>query len=259
MLIEYADAFWFDANTNLIEMLTCYVLDDEFHAIDILKSYITKTPITELIGYNQNPVAAISEINEKLPAIAFVDVNMPHLSGLECSTLINKDVSIIFTTAHAEYAVDAFNQNAYDFLLKPVKYERFLQTILKVTDGRLQKKYTGIQSLKEDHIFVHSGLKGQMVRIAFDDILYIESLNNYLVFHLKTEKHIVYITLKELLQALPGDNFSRIHKSVIINDSKIKAIESSQVVLNDKLRLTIGQAYKEDFFNKLSKSIVKKY
>jgi len=240
-------------------MLTCYIVDDELHAIDVLKSYISKTPSTELIGCNQNPLIALTEINEKLPDIAFIDVNMPQLSGLECSNLINKDVSIIFTTAHAEYAVDAFNLNAYDFLLKPVKYERFLQTIFKVAERRLQKQPGELSSLKEDHIFIHSGLKGQMIRIDLNDIVYIESLNNYLIFHLNTEKHIVYITLKELIQALPSNSFSRIHKSVIVNDSKIKAIESNQVVINDKLRLTIGQAYKEDFFNKLSKNIVKKY
>ncbi len=239
-------------------MLTCYIVDDELHAIDVLKSYIFKTPGTELIGYNQNPLIALTEINEQLPDIAFIDVNMPQLSGLECSNLINKDVSIIFTTAHAEYAVDAFNLNAYDFLLKPVKYERFLQTIFKVAERRLQKQPGESGLLKEDHIFIHSGSKGQMIRIDLDDIIYIESLNNYLIFHLNAEKHTVYITLKELIQALPN-SFSRIHKSIIVNDSKIKAIESNQVVINDKLRLTIGQAYKEDFFNKLSKNFVKKY
>jgi two-component system LytT family response regulator len=239
-------------------MLTCYIVDDELHAIDILKNYLFKTPNTELIGYNQNPLVALTEINEKLPDIAFIDINMPHLSGLECSNLINKEVSIIFTTAHAEYAVDAFTLNAYDFLLKPVKYERFLQTIFKVAERRSQKQPTELNSFKEDHIFIHSGLKGQMIRIDLNDIVYIESLNNSLVFHLKQEKHVAYVTLKELIQVLPANNFSRIHKSVIVNTSKIKGIESNQVVINEKLRLTIGQAYKEDFFNKLSKNTVKK-
>lgn len=238
-------------------MLTCYVLDDELHAIDIIKSYIAKTPNTELIGFNQNPLMALNEINSKLPDIAFVDVNMPHLSGIDCFNLIKKEVSIIFTTAYAQYAVDAFDRNAYDFLLKPVKYERFLQTILKVTDYRLQQS-ANARLYKDDHVFIHTGLKGQMTRIEFDDILYIESLNNYLVFHLKTEKHIVYITLKELIQTLPTDGFSRIHKSVIVNNSKIKTIESNQVIVNEKIRLNIGQAFKGDFLNKLSKQIIKK-
>lgn len=243
-------------------MLTCYVVDDEFHAVELLKDYIIKTPNIELVGFNQNSLTALMEINEKAPDIAFVDIDMPLLSGLEYSNLVKKEVSIIFTTAHADYAVDAFNQNAYDFLLKPIKYERFLQTIQKVITGRLHDPAQSAARggpVKDNHIFVHCGLKGQMIRIELNDIFYIESLNNYLIFYLKDEKHIVYITLKEMLQTLPPDSFSRIHKSVIINDNRIKAIEGNQVVLNEKIKLTIGQSYKDAFLAKIAKTLIKRH
>jgi DNA-binding LytR/AlgR family response regulator len=237
-------------------MLNCYIVDDESHALNVLAGYITKTPQVNLIGTSQDPIVALQEINDMLPDIAFVDIEMPMMSGLELSRLIKKETSIIFTTAHPNFAVDAFDQGSFDFLLKPIRYERFLRSIQKVSEMRL--RMASDTMVQKDHIFIQSGFKGQMIRIKIEDIYFIESMNNYVIIHVNKEKHIVYLTLKETLDTLPKVLFSRIHKSLIVNDEKIRSIEGNMVVIDDKTKLTIGNTYKDAFLEKISRNLVKR-
>jgi two-component system LytT family response regulator len=240
-------------------MLNCYVVDDEFHALNIIAGYINKTPNINLTGKNEDPILALQHINEIAPDIVFVDIEMPSISGLEFSKLLNKDTTIIFTTAHPNFAVDAFDYGVCDFLLKPVKYERFLKSIQKVIEMR--KAAVGKQESEQpqkDHIFIQSGLKGQIIRVNLQDVTYIESLNNYIIIHLSNEKYIVYLTLKETIDTLPSTCFSRIHKSIIVNDDKIRSIEGNRVIIDDKTKLAIGNSFKEAFMEKISKNLVKR-
>ncbi len=239
-------------------MTTCYIIDDESHAINILNSYINQTPGLELIGSNDNPVNALHEISALQPDIVFTDIEMPLLSGTEVSKHFNKKIKVVFTTAHPGFALEAFDLGSYDYLLKPIKYQRFLQCVQRLKPQDPEPKKIVAADEPPKHIFVQSGAKGQMARIKFDDILYIESLNNYIIIHLPDNKHIVYLTLKEILLSLPEPTFSRIHKSLIINDDKIRFIEGNQVIIHDKIKLTIGNSYREYFFNKISKSILKR-
>jgi len=241
-------------------MLNCYVVDDELHALNVISDYIARTPNTSLVGRCDDPVAALQEINDIMPDIAFVDIEMPNISGLEFSKLVRKEISIIFTTAHPNFAVDAFDYGSYDFLLKPIKYERFLKSIQKVAEIRksLSLSHDMLTHSQKDHIFIQSGLKGQMIRINLEDIIYIESLNNYIIIHLSNEKYIVYLTLKETIETLPSNWFSRIHKSIIVNDDKIKSIEGNRVIIDDKIKLAIGSTYKDSFLEKISKNLVKR-
>jgi DNA-binding LytR/AlgR family response regulator len=234
-------------------------VDDEFHAIEVLANYVDKTPNIQLLGKCDDPVLALQEINETTPDLVFVDIEMPVISGLEFKNLIKDTTSIVFTTAQASFAVDAFNQGHYDFLLKPIKYERFLKSIQKITEIRKKEESLAlIDAPKKDHIFIQSGLKGQMIRIPLVEILYIESLNNYVIIYLKEEKHIVYLTLKEIIQTLPAESFSRIHKSIIVNDEKIKLIEGNRVVINEKTKLAIGNSFKDGFLEKIFKNLIKR-
>jgi two-component system LytT family response regulator len=241
-------------------MLNCYVVDDELHALNVISDYITRTPNIHLMGKSNDPIAALQQINELLPDVAFVDIEMPYLSGIEFSKLVKKEVTIVFTTAHPNFAVDAFDCGSYDFLLKPIKYERFLKSIQKITEMRktLSLAHEILQHPQKDHIFIQSGLKGQMIRINLEDIVYIESLNNYIIIHLAHEKYIVYLTLKETIDTLPANWFSRIHKSIIVNDDKIKSIEGNRVIIDDKIKLAIGNTYRESFLEKISKNLVKR-
>lgn len=238
-------------------MTTCYIIDDESHAINILNSYINQTPGLELIGSNDNPVNAIHEISALQPDIVFTDIEMPLLTGTEVSKYFDKKIKVVFTTAHPGFALEAFELGSYDYLLKPIKYQRFLQCIQRLKPETEPEKSTTPDEVL-NHVYVQSGTKGQMARIKLEDILYIESLNNYIIIHLPDNKHIVYLTLKEMLLTLPETTFSRIHKSIIINDDKIRLIEGNQVIIQDKIKLTIGNSYREYFFNKISKSILKR-
>lgn len=238
-------------------MLNCYIVDDELHALNVLSDYISRTPNINLAGKSDDPIAALLEVNEIVPDVVFVDIEMPNISGLEFSKLVKKEVSIIFTTAHPNFAVDAFEYGVHDFLLKPIKYERFLKSVQKVAEMRKNMGQDLVHPQK-DHIFIQSGLKGQMIRINLEDIIYIESLNNYIIIHLSNEKYIVYLTLKETIDTLPSHWFSRIHKSIIVNDDKIKSIEGNRVIIDDKTKLAIGSTYKESFLEKISKNLVKR-
>lgn len=241
-------------------MTTCYIIDDESHAISILNNYINETPGLKLVGSNGNPVNALHEIAALQPDIVFTDIEMPVLSGTEVSKHFDKKIKVVFTTAHPGFALEAFDLGSYDYLLKPIKYQRFLQCVQRLlmhdTESLNPKNLNTGEPSK--HIYVQSGTKGQMARIKLDDILFIESLNNYIIIHLPDNKHIVYLTLKEILLTLPESTFSRIHKSIIINDDKIRFIEGNQVIIQDKIKLTIGNSYREYFFNKISKSILKR-
>jgi DNA-binding LytR/AlgR family response regulator len=239
-------------------MLSCYIVDDEFHAINLLSDYVNRTANITLAGSNNDPIAALREINDLSPDIAFVDIEMPNISGLEFSRLVRKGIYIIFTTGYPNFAVDAFDQGSSDFLLKPIKYERFLKSVQKITDLKKAAIPDAVIQPQKDHIFIQSGLKGQMIRVNLEDIIYIESLNNYIVIHLPYEKYIVYLTLKETIETLPAASFSRIHKSIIVNDDKIKSIEGNRVIIDDKTKLAIGTTFKEPFLEKISKNLVKR-
>jgi len=239
-------------------MLNCYIVDDELHALNVLSDYIARTPNVSLAGKSDDPIAALLEINEIMPDVAFVDIEMPNITGLEFSKLVKKEISIIFTTAHPNFAIDAFEHGVYDFLLKPIKYERFVKSIQKITDIRKSLSQDVLAHPQKDHIFIQSGLKGQMIRINLEDIIYIESLNNYIIIHLNHEKYIVYLTLKETIDTLPSNWFSRIHKSIIVNDDKIKSIEGNRVIIDEKIKLAIGSTYRDAFLEKISKNLVKR-
>ncbi len=240
-------------------MLSSYIVDDEFHAIELLSDYINQTPGLKLNGSSLNAIEALHELSNHLPDILFLDIDMPYLSGLELFKLIDSRVQVVFTTAHANYAVDSYNLNASDFLLKPIRYERFVNCFNRIVDNLAQKTSPVGSSSNIDYIYIQSGLKSKIIKIIFDDILYIESLNNYLVIYLLHEKHIVYLSLKEILERLPEAQFSRIHKSFIINYTKIRVIEGNRVFVSSHLPpFNIGAQFKEKFFEKVEKQLLRK-
>jgi len=162
-------------------MKTCYIIDDELHAISNLQDYIKKTPGLNLIGTNQNPVQALSffQESEAYPDITFLDIDMPHLSGIELSSMLKGKTIIVFTTAYPNFAIDAFDLEVSDFLLKPFSYERFLKCINKI-NPILQKKKNELPKVSEDHFYIQTDGKGKVTKLFYRDIFYIESQKNYL-------------------------------------------------------------------------------
>ena len=228
-------------------MYTCYVIDDEEHAVEVLVNYIKRFPGLSLIGANINPVKAVDEIiNSTIKIdIVFLDVDMPELSGLDVADIISSNSAIIFTTAFPNYAVQAFEKNTADFLLKPISFERFAKSITKVQNIiKLQKP---AEPQRDEHFFINPGARGKAVQLNYSDTVYVEGLKNYIVIHTADEKHITYLSMIEIEKALPAERFIRIHKSYIINVDKIKSVDGNSVVLTTRVELPIGNSFKEAF------------
>jgi DNA-binding LytR/AlgR family response regulator len=220
--------------------ISTYIVDDEPHAIDRMRKYILQTPGLTLQGFSNDPLKALAEMTATPPALAFLDIDMPVLSGLELAGLIGAGSQVVLTTAYREFGPEAFEKNILDYLLKPFSYERFLNSIQKF---KKTVNNTSSASLRPQAIFVTTGARGSQTRVLIDDIIYIEGAQNYLWLHLTTEKLMTYLPLHELLEQLPADRFYRIHKSFAINLEKIKSIEPGHVRLSNQALLSVGRTY----------------
>ncbi len=234
-------------------MLTCYVVDDETHAIETLLSYIEKAPGIKLLGSSTNPLKALDQITTSLhPDITFLDVDMPELSGIDLAGLIGNRTAVIFTTAFPQHALSAFEKNAADYLLKPISFERFLASLQKVS----AKLEPHSQPLVNDHMYIKSEIKGKVKRINFSDIIYIESLKNYLIIHTMMEDPITYLSMKELESVLPVDQFFRVHKSYMVNTEKIRTVNGATLQLEKDISIPLGLKYKDALQAYISKKLI---
>lgn len=229
--------------------LSCYILDDESHAVELLRAFVEKTPGLTLAGTSTQPLVALQAIREQSPAIVFLDVDMPDLSGLELAGIIGRQATIVFTTSYREFASEAFEKDAADYLLKPIGYARFLACIEKI---RRQLPAAGPQSF----FLVKTGTRGSLTRINPGELVYISGLEAYVELHLRDKKLVTYMGLAELLEQLPAAHFSRIHKSYVVNHAFITGIDNGQVLLPGPVRLTIGRAYREEFYQKLAPALL---
>ena len=236
-------------------MYQCFIIDDEAYAIEALKKFAADCGQLEVVGTSQNPVEAIKFINEhKKIDITFLDVDMPEMSGLDVADIICKNTAIIFTTGHAGYAVNGFEKNVSDFLLKPISFERFMKSLTKVIAAIEAKPIE--QPKNETYFFVNLGLRGKMVKINFDDVNYIEGLNNYVIIHTQTGNHTVYLTMKEMEAGLWPDFFMRIHKSYIINIDKVTLLEGNMITIENE-PLPVGSSYKNKVVKRINSYTIK--
>lgn len=240
-------------------MLKSFILDDEAHAIELLTDYIERTSGIELVGSETNPLEALRKITELTPDVLFLDIDMPEISGLEFMKLLGQKIHIVFTTGHAEYAVEGYNRDIADYLLKPISYSRFVtccdRVAQKVADAAGKKKDAG-----KNFFYIQGDNKAKMIKINMEELFYVQSLNNYVIIYHQSDKLVTYLTMKEVEQFLPADKFSRIHKSYLVNDAKIKTIESGHVILHSQpvTALPIGLKYRDQFFSKIRKVTLKR-
>jgi len=233
-------------------MNTCYVIDDECHAIETLTGYIDKFPGLHLVGSSTSPLQAINEIRDAEQVdIVFLDVDMPELSGLDVADIISAYTSVIFTTAFPNYAVQAFEKNGADFILKPISFERFTKSVTKV-QNLLKSKVAADQHSAGEHFFINPGIKGRMIQLSYSDILYIEGLKNYVIIYTLEGKYITYLSMREIEKAIPLSKFIRIHKSYIVNIDRIKSIDGNNVILAQSGELPIGLSFKDNFINMIN-------
>jgi DNA-binding LytR/AlgR family response regulator len=237
-------------------MYKCFIIDDESHAIETLKKYAADSAQLEVVSTSQNPLEAVKYINESKDIdITFLDIDMPEMSGLDVADLIYKNTAIIFTTGHAGYAVQGFEKNISDFLLKPISFEKFLKSVTKVID-KIEDQKPQSTPKNQNYFFVNPGIKGKMLKVNYDDVEYIEGLNNYIVIHTPQSNHIIYLTMKEIEAGLPTVNFIRIHKSYIINIDKVTMMEGNKIMI-DKMILPIGSSFKDQLLKKVNSNVIK--
>ncbi|WP_276499381.1 LytR/AlgR family response regulator transcription factor [Pontibacter litorisediminis] len=226
-------------------MITCYIVDDEAHAIQILTRYVEQTPGLALVGSADNPLQALQAIStgQVSPQVVFVDVDMPQLSGIELAEFLSPFSRLVFTTAYEAYALQAFDKNAVDYLLKPITYERFLKTVQRIQHS--PPPFPGQRA--PESFFIKSEVKGRITRIDLKDVLYVEALENYVRIHTLSGKHITYLTMKEMEAYLPKEHFLRVHKSYIVHTPYVRAVEGNQIILDNADKLPLGALYRAGF------------
>lgn len=231
--------------------LSCAIIDDEPLAVELMESYVRKTPFLELQGSFGSGVAAFGMLRDRPVDLLFCDIQMPGLNGVEFSRMLPADTRVIFTTAFSRYAVEGFRVNAVDYLLKPISYADFLAAAQKALEWFELKRRAGAPADDLRSIFVKTEYR--LRQIELERILYIEGLKDYVKIHVEDEPHPVLslMSLKSLEEQLPADRFIRVHRSYIVQPAKIRTIERNSVVFGRE-RIPISENYRQAFFDFLS-------
>lgn len=227
--------------------IKCAIVDDEPLAVELLASYVKKIPFMELSGKYGNAIDALNGINDSPVDIIFLDIQMPELNGLELSKMLPESTRIIFTTAFEQYALDGFRINALDYLLKPISYANFLEACNKALQWfKLVHQAESKPADEVTSIFVKSEYK--LLQINLDDIRYIEGLKDYVKIYTEQSQHPILslINMKAMEQMLPSSRFMRVHRSFIVNKSKIREIDRNRIVFGS-VYIPIGDSYKQAF------------
>lgn len=238
-------------------ILNCVIIDDEPLALELLESYVKKTTFLNLVGSYTNAIQAMKDMSSLPPVqLMFLDIQMPGIDGLEFAKLIDSSTRVVFTTAFEQYALESYKVNALDYLLKPISYTDFLQSVNKAVHWfDLHNK--SLQSTVEktnthqDYIYVKSDYK--LLQIPLHQILYIEGLKDYVKIYIEGEPKptLSLISMKMMEERLPSSQFIRVHRSYIVQKSKIKVVDRGRIVF-DKEYIPVSDSYKQELFAYLS-------
>ena len=241
--------------------VTCIIVDDEPLAVRLLESFVQKTPQLQLEHSFTDSVEAFAWLKDHPVSLAFMDIQMPDLNGMELSRMLPEDTKVIFTTAFKEYAFESYEVNALDFLLKPIRYNKFLTAAEKARDwfvmknqmtASLEESTTGrvggteTENRERDSVFLR--IDGELRQIAIEDILYVSGMKDYVVFYLEGNRKLVtHLTMKAVEDMLPATQFLRVHRSYIVALRKIRSIDRNSCIYigNEVIRVT--DAYKDAF------------
>lgn len=217
--------------------IKCVIVDDEPLAISLLESYVNKVPFLEVVFSTENPIEAMEYVQNNASDLIFLDIQMPELTGINFMKILGDRKKYILTTAYSEYALEGYDHHIIDYLLKPVPFERFYKSALKA-----QERFMPAGSAEPTHFFVKSS--GQQHRINFKDILYVESIRDYVNVKTREQEYIVLDTLKSMEQQLPETSFLRIHKSFIVNLNQIKNVTTRKIMLITEQEIPVGESYR---------------
>ena len=233
--------------------IRCKAIDDEPPALHQMEEYISRVPFLELIKTFDNGISALEFLKENEVDLLFLDIEMEGLTGIQMLKVIKNKPFVILTTAYDSYAIEAFDLDVTDYLLKPISFERFYRAVEKVADLMKEKKQGNIQisqqaTEEKNYIFVKTEYR--MQRVDFKDILYIEGLKEYLIIKMITGRVITLQSFKHMEEMLPSSNFIRVHKSYMVALDKIEFIERNRIKIEDKL-IPVGDTYKKVFYEAL--------
>lgn len=234
--------------------IKCLIVDDEPLAIEILQSYVERVESLELVATSTNAVKAFDILKQEKVDLLFLDIQMPKLTGIEFLKVLNPSPKVIFTTAYREYAVESYELNVVDYLLKPIAFDRFLMAINKVVENgntiQVAAQEQEVVQEADPYLFLKADRK--MVKVHLKDITYIESLKDYVRVKKTDGKEVISLQkISYLEQKLPADCFLRIHKSYIISVKKIEAFSTTGVEINGK-EIPIGRSYKSEVMKVLN-------
>ena len=226
--------------------MTCVIVDDEPLALDLLESYVRKTPYLELAGKYSSAVQALQALGGQAADLMFLDIQMPELSGLEFSKMLPPDTRIVFTTAFDQYALDGYKVNAVDYLLKPISYADFLRATDKARHWYERAQSSPAREEEIDSIFVKSEYK--LVQVDLRRILYVEGLKDYIkIYEEENPKPILSLmSMKAMEDLLPASQFMRVHRSYIVRKDKIRVIDRGRIVFG-KAYIPVSDSYKAAF------------
>lgn len=223
--------------------MNCLVIDDDRFCSKIIADYVSKTPWLNLLGECKNPIEAMEAMSKNKVDLLFLDIEMPLMSGMDFIKSMDSLPHIILITSHTNFAIEAFELNVSDYLVKPTSYARFLKAV-----NKLKKDQTSVDENKERDFFVKSD--GALVKIVVDELCWIEAKENYMLFQTTTDRHIVHITLKEVESKLPSKEFLRIHRSFIVRLDKIDSVAPDSVTVKGK-ELPVSRSYKSELNDRI--------
>ena len=220
--------------------MTCIIVDDEPLAVKLLESFVSKTPGLKLLGSYTDSVEAINAVKEQQPNLLFLDIQMPDLNGMELARMIPDSTRVIFTTAFKEYAFESYEVKALDFLLKPIRYNKFMAAIEKAKDWFVSRTSPQTIFLKVD---------GEYRQVAIQDILYVSGLKDYVKFYLAEERKplITHLTMKAVEEMLPSEQFMRVHRSYIVALNKIRKVDRNDCIYIGEEIIRVTDAFRDTF------------
>jgi DNA-binding LytR/AlgR family response regulator len=227
--------------------LNCFIIEDEPIARKVLEEYIEETEYLSLAGSADNPIKAMPLIKKSRLHLLFLDINMPQMSGYEFIKSYKDLPPVIITTAYSQYAVEGYELNVLDYLVKPISFERFEQACAKARKLH-DSSSTNVIKAATDHFFVRNN--NILEKVYYNELLYVEAKMNYVLLHTVSQKLIVYITIKSMMEQLPEQLFVKVHKSFIVNSEKIKSIEGNTLSIG-KEKIIISQNLRDEVFKKI--------
>jgi DNA-binding LytR/AlgR family response regulator len=244
-------------------MIRCLAVDDEAYAVKIIADYINKIPFLQLVGTTTSAIDALSQVQQGGIDLVFLDIQMPDLTGIQFLKLCGSKCKVILTTAYPEYALEGYEHDVIDYLLKPIAFDRFFKAAQKA-QNQLQPTaapqiipaasahtapipVTPEPASSQDYMFIKGDSKNKFLKVGYDDILYVEGLKNYVSVFMPDQRLVTYQTLRDLEAQLPQPPFFRVHKSYIISIDKIRMVDGHTIYIQDQA-IPIGETYRDAFY-----------